>query len=79
MPDRNQKPKYSNDAEIIFVDPKEGVGGKVRRPLTDEQLERIREYFANTTDIDRLTDAYFRRNGLTGKASMPVDEVTIIE
>lgn len=73
MPNRKQRPEFSNDAEIIILSDKDGVKDTTRRPLTGERLRRAQEYAARIKEYDRMAEERAKKNG---KLTQPEGEVT---
>ncbi len=76
MPNRKQQPEFSNDADIIILDEKDGVKDTTRRPLTGERLRRAQDYVARMKEFERMAEEHAKKNRATGKSSEPADEVT---
>jgi hypothetical protein len=61
MPNHEQEPIYSSDAQILTLDPKDGIGSDTPRPLTGDALKRAQEFVARREELRRLAEEEAKR------------------
>lgn len=64
MANGNQRPEYSNDAEIVFLDPKDGIGGQIRRHVQEERPKTRRAQLDATRrqEMRQMAEQYMMDN-----------------